>query len=100
MNHSNKRANFIYFRKNFAVSIGHNKSFNFSIQFVVFTIDTNIGRSWKILKLLLLFDVITLEMPVKLQKENPAGCAGKVNRLKENRRREKYGLDRTDNRIM
>ena len=26
--------------------------------------------------------------PVKIQKENPAGCAGKVNRVKEINRRE------------
>ena len=82
MNHSNKRPNFIHFGKNLAVSIGHNKSFNFSIQFVVFIINTKIGRSWKIIKLLLLFDVITLKMPVKLQKENPAGCAGEDKPIK------------------
>ena len=38
--------------------------------------------------------------PVKLQKENSAGCAGKVNRVKENRRREKNGVKITYNSIM
>ena len=54
-------------------------------------------------RVLLLFDVTTLKMartPVKLQKENRAGCAGKVNRVKENRRREKDVLKITGNSIM
>ena len=38
--------------------------------------------------------------PVKLQKENPAGCTGKVNSVKEIRRREKDGLKITDNSSM
>ena len=39
--------------------------------------------------------VSTLKMarkPVKLQKGNPAGCAGEVNRIKDISRREKDGL--------
>ena len=38
--------------------------------------------------------------PVKLQKESIAGCAGKVNRVKGIRRREKDGLKITDNSII
>ena len=34
--------------------------------------------------------------PVKLQKENTAVCAGKINRVKEIKRREKDGLKLTD----
>ena len=48
-------------------------------------------------------DVTTIKMArktVKLQKESPAGCVGKVNRVKEIRRREKDGLKITDNSIM
>ena len=48
-------------------------------------------------------DVATLKIarkPVKLQKENPAGCAEKVNRVKKIRRREKDGLKITENSIM
>ena len=48
-------------------------------------------------------DVTTLKMTrkrVKFHKENPAGYAGKVNRVKEMRRRKKDGLKITDNSIM
>ena len=39
--------------------------------------------------------------PVKLQKENQAGCAGEGKQSKlETRRREKEGLKITDNSIM
>ena len=38
--------------------------------------------------------------PVKLQKENPAGCVGKVNRVNEIKSRENDGLKITDNSIM
>ena len=50
-------------------------------------------------KCVLVVDVTTLQMarkPVKILKENP----GKVNRVKEIRRREKDGLMITDNSIM
>ena len=46
-------------------------------------------------------DVTTLKIarkPVELQKENPAGCAGEGNRVKEIRRREKNCLKITDNK--
>ena len=48
-------------------------------------------------------DVTTLKMvmmPVKLQKENLAGCAGEGKQSKGKQERRKYGLKITDNSIM
>ena len=42
-------------------------------------------------------DVTTLTMAVKLQKENPAGCAGEGEEI---RNKDKDGLKITDNSIM